>query len=31
VGSWGLYFLFLVPPLVLGLAVQWYLKRSFAD
>jgi uncharacterized protein len=30
VGSWGLYFLFLVPPLVLGLAVQWYLKRSFA-
>jgi Zn-dependent membrane protease YugP len=31
VGSWGLYFLFLVPPLVLGLAVQWYLKRSFAE
>jgi Zn-dependent membrane protease YugP len=30
VGSWGLYFLFLVPPLVLGLLVQWYLKRTFA-
>jgi hypothetical protein len=31
VGSWGLYIVFLVPPLVLGLAVQWYLKRSFAQ
>jgi Zn-dependent membrane protease YugP len=28
--SWGLYVAFLVPPLVLGLAVQWWLKRSFA-
>lgn len=28
--SWGLYIAFLVPPLVLGLAVQWWLKRSFA-
>jgi Zn-dependent membrane protease YugP len=29
--DWGLYIAFLVPPLVLGLAVQWYLKRSFAQ
>jgi uncharacterized protein len=29
-GSWGLYIVFLVPPLVIGLAVQSYLKRSFA-
>jgi hypothetical protein len=29
--SWGLYIAFLVPPLVLGLAVQWWLKRSFAQ
>ena len=29
--DWGLYIAFLVPPLVLGLAVQWYLKRSFAE
>jgi Zn-dependent membrane protease YugP len=28
--SWGLYIAFLLPPLVLGLAVQWWLKRSFA-
>jgi hypothetical protein len=28
--SWGLYIAFLVPPLVLGLVVQWWLKRSFA-
>ena len=28
--SLGLYIAFLVPPLVLGLAVQWWLKRSFA-
>lgn len=26
----GLYLLFLVPPLVVGLAVQWWLKRTFA-
>ena len=25
-----MFLLFLVPPLVLGLAVQWYLKRTFA-
>jgi Zn-dependent membrane protease YugP len=31
VGSWGLYIAFLLPALVLGLAVQWYLKRSFAE
>jgi Zn-dependent membrane protease YugP len=30
VSSWGLYFLFLIPPLVLGLAVQSWLKRTFA-
>jgi uncharacterized protein len=30
VSSWGLYFLFLIPPLVLGLAVQAWLKRTFA-
>jgi Zn-dependent membrane protease YugP len=29
-GSWGLYFLFLIPPLVLGLAVQHWLKKTFA-
>jgi Zn-dependent membrane protease YugP len=29
--NWGLYIVFLVPPLVLGLAVQWWLKRSFAQ
>jgi len=29
--NWGLYIAFLVPPLVLGLAVQWWLKRSFAE
>ncbi|MGH3023577.1 MAG: zinc metallopeptidase [Gaiellaceae bacterium] len=29
--NWGLYIAFLVPPLVLGLGVQWYLKRSFAQ
>jgi len=26
----GLYLVFLVPPLVLGFAVQWWLKRTFA-
>ena len=30
-GSWGLYFLFLVPPLLIGLAVQWWLKKTFAE
>ena len=29
--DWGLYIAFLVPPLVLGLLVQRYLKRSFAE
>ena len=29
-GSLGLYFLFLIPPLVLGLVVQAWLKRTFA-
>jgi len=31
VGSWGLYFVFLIPPLVLGLVVQWRLKKTFAE
>lgn len=30
-GDWGLYFVFLIPPLLLGLGVQWWLKRSFAE
>jgi uncharacterized protein len=30
VGDFGLYLLFFVPPLVLGLAVQSWLKRTFA-
>ncbi len=30
-GSFGLYFLFLIPPLVIGLAVQWWLKKTFAE
>jgi Zn-dependent membrane protease YugP len=30
VSSWGLYFLFLIPPLVLGLAVLAWLKRTFS-
>ncbi|HET8872107.1 MAG TPA: zinc metallopeptidase, partial [Gaiellaceae bacterium] len=29
-GDFGLYLLFLVPPLVLGLVVQSWLKRTFA-
>jgi Zn-dependent membrane protease YugP len=29
VGGWGLYFLFLVPPLLLGLGVQAWLKKTF--
>lgn len=28
--GWGLYLAFLIPPLVLGLAVQAWLKRTFA-
>jgi uncharacterized protein len=30
VEGWGLYIVFFVPPLVLGLVVQWWLKRTFA-
>ena len=29
-GDWGLYLLFLVPPLVVGLAVQAWLRRTFS-
>jgi Zn-dependent membrane protease YugP len=29
--SWGLYFAFLIPPLVIGLGVQWWLKKTFAE
>jgi Zn-dependent membrane protease YugP len=29
VGSWGLYIVLLVPTLLLGLGVQWWLKRTF--
>jgi uncharacterized protein len=29
-GSFGLYIAFLIPPLVVGLAVQWWLKKTFA-
>ncbi len=29
-GGLGLYIAFLVPPLVFGLVVQWWLKRTFA-
>lgn len=29
-GDWGLYIAFMVPPLLLGLGVQWWLKRTFA-
>jgi uncharacterized protein len=28
--GWGLYIVLLVPTLVVGLAVQWWLKRTFA-
>jgi Zn-dependent membrane protease YugP len=31
VGSWGLYFAFLIPPLLIGLGVQWWLKKTFAE
>jgi len=29
-GDWALYLVFMIPPLVLGLAVQAWLKRTFA-
>jgi uncharacterized protein len=29
VGDWGLYIVLLVPTLLLGLGVQWWLKRTF--
>jgi uncharacterized protein len=29
-GDWALYFVFMIPPLVLGLVVQAWLKRTFA-
>jgi uncharacterized protein len=29
--NWGVYFLFLIVPLVIGLAVQWWLKKTFAE
>jgi Zn-dependent membrane protease YugP len=29
-GSWGLYFLFLIPPLILGFVVQAWLKKTVA-
>ena len=29
-GGFGLYIAFLIPPLVFGLAVQWWLRRTFA-
>jgi uncharacterized protein len=29
-GDFGLYLAFLIPPLVLGLVIQWWLKRTFA-
>jgi uncharacterized protein len=29
-GSWGLYFVFLIPPLVIGFAVQAWLKKTVA-
>jgi uncharacterized protein len=29
-GDLALYFAFLIPPLVIGLLVQWWLKRTFA-
>jgi uncharacterized protein len=30
-GSWGLYIAFLIPPLLIGLGVQWWLKKTFAE
>ena len=29
--DWGLYFAFLIPPLLIGLGVQWWLKKTFAE
>jgi Zn-dependent membrane protease YugP len=29
-GDFGLFLVFMVPPLVLGLVIQWWLKRTFA-
>jgi uncharacterized protein len=29
-GDFGLFIVFMVPPLVLGLVIQWWLKRTFA-
>ena len=29
-GDFGLFIVFMVPPLLLGLGIQWYLKRTFA-
>ena len=29
-GDFGLFLIFFVPPLVLGLVIQWWLKRTFA-
>jgi Zn-dependent membrane protease YugP len=29
--SWALYFAFLIPPLLIGLGVQWWLKKTFAE
>lgn len=29
-GSWGLYFLFLIPPLIIGFIVQGWLKKTVA-
>jgi Zn-dependent membrane protease YugP len=29
-GNWGLYFLFLIPPLIIGFAVQHWLKKTVA-
>ena len=29
--DWGLYFAFLIPPLLLGIGVQWWLKKTFAE
>ena len=31
VGSWGLYIAFLIPPLLIGLGVQWWLKKTFSE
>ena len=30
-GDFGLFIVFMVPPLVLGLVIQWWLKRTFAQ